>query len=137
MLGDIILHHTGKVSDSRIVDSERRKVENSVIATGLAKGIGGVTIKINYWNIQCSEGLYYEEGNGEITFKESECRVKVTEYGVGRVHGQKSMWRGSAFYQILQSSVESRLSYLHGLVGVFETEVEEAGNITEKVWEWK
>jgi hypothetical protein len=40
VLGDIILQHTGKVSDIRIVDSERKKKENSVRATGLANRIG-------------------------------------------------------------------------------------------------
>jgi hypothetical protein len=137
VLGDIILQHTGKVSDIRIVDSERKKKENSVRATGLANRIGEVAVNMNYWNIQCTEGLYYGEGKGEITSKESGDKIKVTEYGVGRVHGQKSMWRGSAFYQSLHASVESRLYSLHGLVGVFETEVDEAGNVIEKVWEWK
>jgi hypothetical protein len=134
VLGDIILQHTGKVSDIRIVDPERKKKENSVRATGLGYRIGEVTVIINYWNIQCTEGLYYGEGKGEITSRESGDKVKVTEYGVGR---QKSLWRGSAFYQSLQASVNSKLYSLHGLVGVFETEVDEAGNVIEKVWEWK
>ena len=137
MLGDIIIQHTGKVSDIRIVNSEGKKKENSVRSTGLANRIGEVTVVMNYWNIQCTEGLYYREGRGEITSKESGDKVKVTEYGVGRVHGQKTTWRGSAFYQSLQASVDSKLYSLHGLVGVFETEVDEGGNVIEKVWEWK
>jgi hypothetical protein len=77
---------------------------------------------MNYWNIQCSERLYYGEGKGEIISKESGDKVKVTEYGVGRVHGQKSMWRGSAFYQSLPILYEQQLRQLgatiHKNIGV-------------------
>jgi hypothetical protein len=139
MLGDLILEHTGKTSSKRGT-SPKDKIENSVRATGKAKGDVDILININYWNIHCGDGLYYGEGKGEIISKETGDMVEVTEYGVGRLHGQKTMWRGSAFYKTsppLPSDAKKVLSSLHGMVGVFETEVDEFGNVTEKVWEWK
>ena len=53
---------------------------------------------------------------------------KLLSTGVGRLHGQKTMWRGSAFYKTsppLPSDAKKVLSSLHGMVGVFETEVDE------------
>ncbi|HEY9386707.1 MAG TPA: hypothetical protein VIP70_06685 [Nitrososphaeraceae archaeon] len=137
MLGDLILEHTGRVTSNKVLDSKKSKMENSIIANGKTKGID-ISINITYWNIQCAGGLSYGEGKGEITPQAGDTPyiVKVTEYGVGKSHGQKTMWRGSAFYQTSLSN--NKLSFLHGMVGVFETEVnEESGNVTEKVWEWK
>jgi hypothetical protein len=59
----------------------------------------------------------------------------VTEYGVGESLGQKTVWRGSAFYS---TSSTGKLSFLNNFLGVFETEVDNAsGDAKEKVWEWK
>ena len=44
--------------------------------------------------------------------------------------------RGSLFYKT-KSSAGGKLSFLDNLVGVFEHEVDELGNTTGKVWEWK
>jgi len=136
MLGDLILEHTGKVTSNRVLDAEKSKMENSVIANGKAKGGVNITMTITYWNIQCGDGLSYGEGHGVITTKDDRDNdvVKVTEYGVGKSHGSKIIWRGSSFYQ---TSFNNKLSFLHGMVGVFETEVDASGNVIEKVWEWK
>jgi hypothetical protein len=140
MLGDLILEHSGKVSSNRVLDSKKAKMENFVIASGKAKGGIDILVTITYWNIQCNDRLFYGEGNGQVTIRDDSDRgrdvVKVTEYGVGKSYGTTTMWRGSAFYQT-SSSYNNRLSFLHGMVGVFETEVDESGNVTEKVWEWK
>jgi hypothetical protein len=137
MLGDLILQHIGKVSISRVLDSTKEKMENSVEATGMVRGAGSVALKITYWNVHCGKGLYYGKGIGEITCQDSGDMVKVTEYGVGKLHGQKTIWRGSSFYQTSLPSDSNKLSFLHGLVGVFETDVDESDNVNQKVWEWK
>jgi hypothetical protein len=40
------------------------------------------------------------------------------------------------FYKT-KGSAGGKLSFLNNLVGVFEHEVDELGNTTGKVWEWK
>ena len=137
MLGDLILEHIGKVSSKRVLDSKKEKMENTVTSTGVAKGGIDTSFNITYWNIHCGNGLYYGEGSGKIISKDGGDEVKVTEYGVGRSHVHKTIWRGSSFYQIPASLNDNRLSFPHGLVGVFETDVYEAENVIEKVWEWK
>ena len=112
-------------------------MENSVRGTGSAKVADDINLEITYWNVHCGKGLFYGEGKGEIKSRDSSDIIRVTEYGVGRSQGRKTIWRGSAFYQALLQSYETKLSFLHGLVGVFETDVDEAGNVFEKVWEWK
>ena len=74
-------------------------MENSVTATGKAKGDVDILVNITYWNIHCGNGLYYGEGKGEIISKEIGETTQVTEYGVGRLNGQKTILRGSAFYE--------------------------------------
>lgn len=136
MLGDLILQHTGKVTNNKVSDSKRPKTQASVVVNGRAKGGIDIAINITYWNIQCDGGLYYGEGKGEITDKDGKDIVKVTEYGIGKSEGHKIMWRGSAFYQT--SPLSSKLYFLHGIVGVFETEVEkDSGFVAEKIWEWR
>jgi hypothetical protein len=137
MLGDLILQNKGKVSISRVLDSTKEKIENFVEATGMVKGAGNVALNITYWNVHCGKGLYYGEGIGEIICQDGRDIVKVTEYGVGKLHGQKMRWRGSSFYQTSLPSDSNKLSFLHGVVGVFETDVDELGNVNQKVWEWK
>jgi hypothetical protein len=136
LLRDLILEHTGKVTTNRMLDTEQSKMENSVVADGKAKGGVNITMTVTYWNIQCGDGLSYGEGHGVITTKNDRGNdvVKVTEYGVGKSHGPKTICRGSSFYQ---TSLNNKLSFLHGMVGVFETEVDASGNVIEKVWEWK
>jgi hypothetical protein len=51
---------------------------------------------------------------------------------------QQTIWRGSAFYQSSSSLIKGKISFLNNIVGVFETEVDDnAGNVIQKVWEWK
>jgi hypothetical protein len=58
-------------------------------------------------------------------------------YGIGRFSGpgRKISFRGSVYYRT--SSTEGKLASINNLVGVFEYEVDEAGNSRAKVWEWK
>jgi hypothetical protein len=131
MLGALILEYLRNVSSNRVLDSKKAKMENSVIASGKAKGGIQIIVTITYWNIQCDNRLFYGEGNGQITIIDDSDRgrdvVKVTEYGVGKAYGTTTMWRGSAFYQTTTSNNNNRFSFLHGVVGVFEYESEEHG----------
>jgi len=60
-----------------------------------------------------------------------------TDKGIGRFTGPgKISFCGSIFYRPT-STGGGKLSFLNNLVGVFEYEVDEEGNSSVKVWEWK
>ena len=48
MIGDLIYQHTGKVTSLRILDTEKSKMEATVIASGKLKDIGNVNTTITY-----------------------------------------------------------------------------------------
>jgi hypothetical protein len=56
-------------------------------------------------------------------------------YGFGHITGSgRVSYRGSLFYR---TNSTGKLAFLNNLVGVFEFDVDESGNTTGKVWEWK
>jgi hypothetical protein len=150
MLSDLILEHNGKATGNRVLDAGIQKRETTVTARGKVRGLLDVSIIITYWNMPRSvddkgatttSTYYYGEGNGVISIigdsNETTTAATVTEYGVGKSLGQKVVWRGSAFYRTT-TTASTGLSFLNNLVGVFETEVDNASSdVSEKVWEWK
>ena len=65
------------------------------------------------------------DGKGMTTWK---------GYGIGRFTSPgKISFRGSLFFR----APPGKLSYFNNLIGVFEFEVDEDGNCSSKVWEWK
>ena len=120
MLSDLILEHKGKTSSNRVLDADIQKIETTVTAQGKVRGLFDVSIIITYWNKPISGNdhnvnsqFYYGEGKGIISIigdgygNES---VTVNEYGVGRLIGQKTIWRGSSFYRTPPSSSSSTSS---------------------------
>jgi hypothetical protein len=55
--------------------------------------------------------------------------------GIGKITdgGKKIQFRGSFF----RASSTGKLALLNNIVGIFEHEGDEAGNTSEKIWEWK
>jgi hypothetical protein len=77
----------------------------------------------------------YGEGQGVITTKDGKGMATWTGQGIGRFMGPgKISFRGSLFFRAPSGG---KLSYFNNLVGVFEYEVDEEGNCSSKVWEWK
>jgi hypothetical protein len=67
--------------------------------------------------------------------KDSTETAIVTAYGSGGLIGQKTVWRGSAFYK---TSSSSKFAFLNNTVGMFETDVDNLLlDVNEKVWEWR
>ncbi|HZC50381.1 MAG TPA: hypothetical protein VE244_15130 [Nitrososphaeraceae archaeon] len=59
-----------------------------------------------------------------------------TGQGIGRFSSPgKISFRGSLFFST--NSQNRKLAFLNNMVGVFEYEVDEMGNCSSKVWEWK
>ena len=59
-----------------------------------------------------------------------------TGQGIGRFSSPgKISFCGLLFFRT--NSKNEKLSFLNNLVGLFEYEVDEMGNCSSKVWEWK
>ncbi len=59
----------------------------------------------------------------------------ATSQGVGKIINSGAMhYVGANFYT---TSSSGKLVFLNNLVGMFEAAIEESGNYTVKVWEWK
>lgn len=81
-----------------------------------------------------SGGVRHGKGQGIINAGESEVATFTGE-GFGRISPSGSCTvRGSFFYR---TALAGKLAFLNNVVGVFESEIDAEGNVTEKVWEWK
>lgn len=145
MLGDLILEHRGIASGLRVLDAALQKQETTVTAMGRIKGIE-IGFLVTYWNIRRDDGTLYGEGQGIISNNEnSEPVATVTEHGIGKTVNNRIVWRGSAFYRTTinprtsssSDNLKKSTSILDNRVGVFETDVDESRNVTQRVWEWK
>lgn len=141
MLSALILEPKGTVTNNRILDSNAQKQEVTVIGRGITKGLE-ISLMITYWNKPIQGNMenksqlmyYYCEGNGIIsTMDDSKETAIIIEYGIGRMIGHKTVWRGFAFYW----TSCGRLAALNNSIGVFETDVDNVSlNVNHKVWEW-
>jgi hypothetical protein len=135
-LGEIIYEHTGKMIGQRVLDVEGPKIETSFRATGKFKGTD-ITETTTYWSIPRPGGALYGEAQGVVTTNDvSGEMATLTAYGIGRITGPggRVSFRGSTYFQ---TSSEGKLASLNNIVGVFEYEMDESGNSTAKIWEWK
>jgi hypothetical protein len=136
MLGDQIGEAKGKITSQRILDVEGPKVEYSLSAEGRMKEID-ITHMATFWTIPRGNGVLHGEGQGVITTKDGSGEM-ATEIGrgIGKITdgGKKVQFRGSFFFR---ASSTGKLAFLNNIVGIFEYEGDEAGNTSEKIWEWK
>jgi hypothetical protein len=138
MLGDQIGEVKGKLTGQRVLDVEEGlpKIEYSFSANGRMKEVD-ITHMATFWTIPRGNGVLYGEGQGVITTRDGSAEM-ATEIGRGIGQfidgGKQVKFRGSFFYR---ASSTGKLAFLNNLVGVFEYEVDEAGNTRHKVWEWK
>jgi hypothetical protein len=60
--------------------------------------------------------------------------VTYTDERVERIISSGGIkWRGSVFSR---TSSGDKLAFLNNMIGVFESEIDAAGNFSEKAWEW-
>ena len=132
MLGEQITELKGKTTGRRVLDAEGPIIETSVSASGSARRTQ-VNESITYVAKPVSSGVLHGKGRGVIMAGNSEM-VTLEGEGIGRITANGVKWRCAIFYRTASTG---KLSFLNNTVGLFEAEVDEDGNFTEKIWEWK
>jgi hypothetical protein len=139
VLGELIEEESGKITGQRVLDVEGPKMETSFKMNGKFGGIEGSDIG-TYCTVMregSEPGVMYGEGQGVITTKDGQGMATWTGQGIGRFTAPgKISFRGSVFYRTI-STGGGKISFLNNVVGVFEYEMDEQGNSSTKVWEWK
>lgn len=139
VLGELIEEESGKITGQRVLDVEGPKMETSFKMNGKFGGIEGSDIG-TYCTVMregSEPGVMYGEGQGVITTKDGQGMATWTGQGIGRFTAPgKISFRGSVFYRT-NSTGGGKISFLNNVVGVFEYEMDEQGNSSTKVWEWK
>ena len=135
-LGELIIEDRGNITGQRVLDVEGPKIESSFTMEGEYNGIACTDIG-TYWSLLRAGGVMYGEGKGLLTAKSSQGMAAWTAQGIGRFTGPgKISFRGSLFFRT-PSGEGGKLSSLNNVVAVFEYELDEMGNCSSKVWEWK
>ena len=137
-LGELIIEDRGKITGQRVLDVKGPKTETSFTMQGKYKGAEGTDVG-TYTSVLREGGVIYGKGQGIVTTRDGHEMATWTGQGIGRSTGSgKISFRGSLFFQTPSAAKEGgKLSFLNNLVGMFEYEVDEMGNCSSKVWEWK
>src|SRR5918995_4923401 len=135
-LGEIIEEAKGVITGQRVLEIEGPKIETSQKLEGKFGGVAASDMG-TYCTVMRGEEMY-GEGQGVITAKDGQGMATWTGQGIGRFTGPgKISFRGSVFFRIPSTFEGGKLSDLNNMVGMFEYELDEAGNCSVKTWEWK
>jgi hypothetical protein len=136
MLGDLIYEGKGKTTGKRVLDPDEDgapRLEISMMAEGMLRGNIESTDMWTYWTVRGQKG----QGRGIIMAKDrSDDKVATAvSQGIGKViESGITRYVGTNFYS---TSSTGKLEFLNNLVGMFEAIIENSGNYSVKVWEWK
>ena len=151
MLGEQYAELKGKITSQRVLDVKGPTIETTVSTTGTMKGVQ-VQEMITFIGTPTAErGVLHGVGKGILTTIGDGGELEMVPYtgeGIGRFDSSGGIkWCGSVFITEKQyysktsdpssSQGEGKLSFLNNMVGIFESEIDAAGNFSEKIWEWK
>lgn len=109
------------------------KLEHNFTTVSKMKGVEGTNIG-TYISHALPDGSLYGEGEGIFMSQDGEAVAwKGQGLGVFTAPG-KVRFRGSVFYS---TESKGKLASMNNIVGVFEHEGDNEGNISSTVWEWK
>jgi hypothetical protein len=115
-------------------------IETSVFVSGTMKGVQVQEMLTFIGTPMIAEkGVIHGIGKGIVMTAGSGGETEMVAYtgeGVGRFSSSSGSikWRGSVFFR---TSTGDKLGFLNNLIGVFESEIDAAGNFFEKAWEWE
>ena len=134
MLGDLFYEAKGKITSKRVLDLELVEIESSYFVKGKMREIEVVEIGTFTTISTTTSGVFFVQGKDIVTVKGSDEMATVKAQGISKLRDSSKVICGSNFYS---SSTTGKLSFLNNLVGVHEALVDNDGNISYKVWEWK
>jgi hypothetical protein len=132
MLSEQIYTGQGKRTARRVLDTQPFTVEVSFEDKGRLLGLEGGNI-VTYTSSPRPDGTLAGEGRGIFACADGEL-VTWKGIGTGRLKpGGAVSYRGALTF----TALSPRLSRLNNIAGMFEFEVDEAGNTSSQIWEWK
>lgn len=132
MLSEQIYTGQGKRTARRVLGTQPFTVEVSFEDKGNLLGLDGANIG-TYTSSPRPDGTLAGEGQGIFASADGEV-VTWKGIGTGKLKpGGALSYRGALTF----TAMSQRLSRLNLIAGVFEFDVDEAGNTATKMWEWK
>lgn len=132
MLSEQIYTGQGKRTARRVISTQPFTVEVSFEDKGALLGLEGGNIG-TYTSSPRPDGTLSGEGQGIFAAADGEV-ITWKAIGTGKLEaGGAVSYRGALTF----SATSQRLSRLNLIAGVFEFEVDEAGNTVTQIWEWK
>jgi hypothetical protein len=132
MLSEQIYTGQGKRTARRVLNTQPFTVEVSFEDKGTLLGLEGANIG-TYTSSPRPDGTLAGEGQGIFASVDGEV-LTWKGIGTGRLKpGGAVSYRGALTF----SATSQRMSRLNLIAGVFEFDVDEAGNTTSRIWEWK
>ena len=122
----------GKRTARRVLDTQPFTVEVSFEDRGTLLGFEGANIG-TYKSSPRPDGTLFGEGQGIFASADGEV-LTWKGIGTGRIKpGGSLSYRGALTF----NANSQRFSRLNAIAGVFEFEVDEGGNTSTQIWEWK
>ncbi|MGH9003449.1 MAG: hypothetical protein ACRDYV_10000 [Acidimicrobiia bacterium] len=135
MLGDIVLESSGRITNVKVLENAGGQSKVEVSLQGQGKLLGtGMTELASYWQEVRPGGVFYGEG-GPVWMTDQGELLSWKGFGVGRPTGPGF----AASYAVCGSIQSDSTTYadLAGMATVGEYQVDETGNYTWTLWEWK
>ena len=132
MLGEQIGESKGRRIVRRVLSTDPLTAEVSFEDSGTMLGVATNGLG-TYSSEVRPDGSIYGEGQGFMTTADGD-GILWKGSGMGKfLPGGAISYRGILYYR----TASQKLARLNNTCGVFEYEVDAAGNTTSKVWEWK
>jgi len=132
MLSEQIYTAHGKRTARRVLDTQPFTVEVSFEEQGKLLGLEGGNIG-TYTSSPRPDGTLAGGGQGIFACADGEV-ITWKGIGTGKLKaGGAVSYRGALTF----NAMSQRLSRLNAIAGVFEFDVDEGGNTTTQIWEWK
>jgi hypothetical protein len=132
MLSEQIYTGQGKRTARRVLNTQPFTIEVSFEDKGNLLGLEGANIG-TYTASPRPDGSLSGEGQGVFASADGEV-LTWKGIGTGKLKpGGAVSYRGALTF----SAASQRFSRLNLIAGVFEFEVDEAGNTATRIWEWK
>jgi hypothetical protein len=135
MLGEMIGQEQGKITAIRVLPSNGQAPQMEVSFQSTGNLVGVETTEFGtYISTLTPTGMFNGSGQGIVMTRDGDMAT-WTGTGVGKPAGKglAASWRGSLYFQ----TSSPRLAGLNKMATVFEYEIDENGNTSAKLWEWK